>query len=51
VSRLLHAGPSAYSDLAVTADGTICCLYECGAAHPYETLTLAHFNLAWLTAE
>jgi sialidase-1 len=51
VARLLHAGPSAYSDLSVTADGTICCLYECGAAHPYETLTLARFNLAWLTAE
>jgi hypothetical protein len=28
---------------------TICCLYERGEAHPYETLTLARFTMAWLT--
>lgn len=47
-ARTLHAGPSAYSDLALTADGQICCLYERGEAHPYETITLAKFSLAWL---
>ena len=51
VARLLHAGPAAYSDLAVTADGTIHCLYECGVEHPYEVLRLARFDLTWLTAE
>jgi sialidase-1 len=46
--RLLHPGPSAYSDLAVLPDGTVCCLYERGMTEAYETLTLARFNLAWL---
>ena len=46
--KLLHAGPAAYSDLAVLGDGTICCLYERGEASPYETLTLARFDLDWL---
>ena len=49
VGRILHPGPSAYSDLAVLPDGSICCLYERGDSHPYETLTLARFNLSWLT--
>lgn len=49
VAKLLHPGPSAYSDLAVTSDGTLCCLYERGDDHAYETLTLARFDLTWLT--
>lgn len=49
VSRVLHEGPSAYSDLAVAPDMTILCLYERGAEHPYERLTLARFSLEWLT--
>lgn len=46
---LLHAGPSAYSDLAVLADGQIVCLYERGTKSPYETITLARFTKDWLT--
>ena len=49
VARCLFEGPSAYSDLAVAPDGTICCLYERGEEHPYEGLTLARFDLAWLS--
>jgi len=49
VSRPLHEGPSAYSDLAVAPDMAICCLYERGEQHPYERLTLARFNVEWLT--
>lgn len=49
VARTLHAGPSSYSDLAVLADGTILCFYECGFNHPCETITLARFDLEWLT--
>jgi sialidase-1 len=49
VRKLLHPGPAAYSCLAVAPDGTILCLYERGSKHPYETITLARFNLAWLT--
>lgn len=48
-AQLLHAGPSAYSCLAVLSDGTIACLYERGDTNPYETLTCARFSLDWLT--
>ncbi len=50
VSRLLHPGPAAYSDLCVAQDMRICCLYERGREGPYERITLARFNVAWLTA-
>ena len=51
VSRQVHAGPGAYSSLAVLADGsTIGLLYETGAVHPYEKIAFARFNLEWLTA-
>ena len=47
-ARTLHPGPSAYSDLAALPNGELCCLYESGDGQPYEMLTLARFNLAWL---
>jgi sialidase-1 len=49
VQRLLHAGPAAYSDLCVTRDMSICCLYERGDEGPYERITLARFNSEWLS--
>jgi sialidase-1 len=53
IARVLEPGPSGYSDLAVGPEGTIYCFFESGAEkqnhfHP-ATLTLARFNLAWLT--
>jgi sialidase-1 len=53
IARVLEPGPSGYSDLAVGPEGTIYCFFERGAEkqnhfHP-ATLTLARFNLAWLT--
>jgi sialidase-1 len=48
VSKVLEAGFSAYSDLAVLPDGTILCLYERGPGRS-EFITLARFNLEWLT--
>jgi sialidase-1 len=48
-SKLLHAGPSAYSSLAVLPDQTILCLFENGEKNPYERITLARFTLDWLT--
>lgn len=51
VSRVLHAGPSAYSCLARLPDGTIGCLYERGDANAYERITLARFPLSWLEAK
>lgn len=54
-SRVLEPGPSAYSDLAVLPDGTILCFYERGREtpkpSPYGALTLARFNLEWVTGE
>ena len=47
IARRLHDGGSAYSDLAVLPDGTVCCLYE---ADGYKTVTFARFALSWLTA-
>ncbi len=45
-ARLLHEGPSAYSDLALLADGSAACLYEAGAKHPYESIVFAGFRVA-----
>jgi sialidase-1 len=47
--KALYRGLSAYSDLCVLPGMTICCLYERGTAGLYETLTLARFDLDWLT--
>ncbi len=50
ISRVIHKGPSAYSCLAAGSDGTIYVLYENGEKSPYEKISLAGFNLDWLTA-
>jgi len=50
VKRVLHPGPSAYSDLAVTGDLDILCLYERGVEGAYEHLTLARLPMCWLAA-
>jgi sialidase-1 len=47
-SGVLHAGPSAYSCLAVLPDRSIACLYERGEKTSYERITCARFDLAWL---
>lgn len=46
--RVLWPGPSAYSDLAVLADGTALCLYERGTASPYESIALTHLPAVWV---
>lgn len=48
VSRVLHAGPAAYSCLVVLPKGSIGCLYEGGSMHPYEKLVFARFPVDWL---
>ena len=55
VNKMLEPGFSGYSDLAVLPDGTILCLYERGSTDDRSStrtgrLTVARFNLAWLTA-
>ena len=49
ISKVLNPGPSGYSDLAIASDMTICCLYERGESNYRETITLAQFNIEWLT--
>jgi sialidase-1 len=48
VKRLVDAGFSAYSSLAVGADGTIYLLYEGGEKSLYDEINVAVFNLKWL---
>jgi sialidase-1 len=43
--EMLHEGPAAYSDLALTQDGAVLCLYECGELKPYERIRLAKVTL------
>lgn len=56
VNKTLEPGPSMYSDIAVTHNGTILCFYGRSgdnqglAAFAGGRLTLARFNLEWLTA-
>ena len=49
VSRVLHSGPSAYSDLAVLGNGQIACLYEGGQTRAAETIVFASFPLVSLS--
>lgn len=50
VNKLLEDGPSAYSDIAVTSQGTILCFYGAGSKLSFSgsALRLARFNLEWL---
>jgi sialidase-1 len=49
LTRSLWPGPAAYSDLVVTADLQIGCLYERGEKNPYESIVFAPCSLEWLT--
>jgi sialidase-1 len=50
-SKLLHAGPAAYSCLTVLPSGEIGCLYERGDKDAYETITWARFERNWLVGK
>jgi sialidase-1 len=45
VNKVLDPGKAAYSDLAVSPDGTVLCLYEADTH-----IACARFNLDWITA-
>ncbi len=49
VAKSLWPGPAAYSDLVVTADGQIGCLYERGDKNPYESIVFARCSVEELT--
>jgi sialidase-1 len=50
-SRVLHAGPSAYSDLAMLANGRIASFYEAGSTNAYETIVFQSLALDSLLPE
>jgi sialidase-1 len=46
--KVIHWGPSAYSDMVRLAGGEVGLVYEAGQAIPYETIRFARFNEAFL---
>jgi sialidase-1 len=46
---VLHAGPSAYSDIAVIDKQIIGCFFEAGYAKPYEGIVFKTVNYSDLT--
>lgn len=45
ISKILHPGPSAYSDLTKINQNTIGCMYEAGIANPYESIVFTTFKM------
>jgi len=48
IARVVHPGPSAYSCLAVRANGEIACLYEAGRDGFRESIVVAILTLDWI---
>ena len=46
--KMIHRGPSAYSDMVKLQDGTIGLLYESGYGSAYHHITFARFTEEWL---
>jgi sialidase-1 len=44
-SKVLHAGPGAYSDLTLLGHGMLGCLFEAGYAAPYEGIVFVEVPL------
>jgi sialidase-1 len=51
VGRVVHAGPAAYSCLAVLPDGMIGVLFECGTRNAYERIAFAAAPWTWVADE
>jgi sialidase-1 len=45
VAKVLHAGPSAYSDLTILKGGDIGCLLEVGNKSPYEGIVFQRISI------
>ncbi|MEE4215258.1 MAG: sialidase family protein [Bacteroidales bacterium] len=45
VSKLLHPGPSAYSDMAVMVNGNIAIFYEAGTENPHESIIFTQIQI------
>ncbi|MFC2125082.1 exo-alpha-sialidase [Bacteroidota bacterium] len=44
-TKVLHAGPSAYSDLTVLQNGNVACFYEAGSEQPYQGIVYQEISL------
>lgn len=49
VSKLVHQGPAAYSDLCVLDGDTVLCIFEGGTKNRYKSIRMACFDRQWLT--
>jgi sialidase-1 len=45
VSKVLHEGPSAYSDMTILSDGSVGCLFEAGNTSPYKGIVFRKVSL------
>lgn len=45
LSKVLHAGPAAYSNLIELPDGSLACCYERGDKHAYEVIVFHRFTI------
>lgn len=45
VPKLIHPGPSAYSDMAVMDNGNIAIFYEAGTENPYESIIFTQIQI------
>ena len=49
-SNLVDPRPCRYSDLAVTRNATILCIYTVGETRDSEKISVARFNVEWMLA-
>lgn len=49
--RVIHKGPSAYSDMVLLPNGEIGILYEGGAKFKFEKIIFKRFSTSWLDAD
>ncbi len=47
-SKTIYEKWSVYSDLAITEDNKVCCLFECGANKKYQSIAFIKTTLYWL---
>src|SRR5437867_1801419 len=45
ISKLIHAGPSAYSCLVALSDGKLGLLFECGDEKPYDRIDFVRLDM------
>ena len=48
VSKIIHEGPGAYSNMVRLPGGNIGLLVEIGESSPYETISFITFDINWL---